>query len=65
MTREEIEHIRRAARSAQAIKIDLDSSIQFTFRAMDIFARLVTPEAVVQLCDMALGIKTEVKDGKK
>jgi len=54
MTRDQIEHIRRAARSAQAIRIDPDATVKFTFRAMDIFARLVTPAAVEQVCDEAL-----------
>lgn len=54
MTREQIEHIRRAACAAKDIRIEPDASIKFTFRAMDIFARLVTPEAVEQLCDEAL-----------
>ena len=55
MTREQIEHIRRAAQSAKALKIDPAASVAVTFRAMDIFARLVTPEAIVELCDAALG----------
>lgn len=55
MTRDQIEHIRRAARAAKELRIEPDASIKFTFRAMDIFARLVTPEAVEQLCNEALG----------
>ena len=54
MTREEIENIKRAASSAKELRVDPNMSMQFTFRALDIFARLATPEAIEQLCDAAL-----------
>lgn len=54
MTRDEIEHIRRAAQAAHALRFDPNMSIQFTFRAMDIFAQLATPAAIIELCNEAL-----------
>ncbi|SAK88761.1 hypothetical protein AWB77_04818 [Caballeronia fortuita] len=54
MTREQIEHIKRAASAAQAMKIDPACPDQFKFRAHALFAQIVTPEAVVALCDEAL-----------
>lgn len=54
MTRDQIEHIRRAAQAAHALRYDPNMSIQFTFRAMDIFAQLATPAAIIDLCNEAL-----------
>ncbi|MDR5777368.1 MULTISPECIES: hypothetical protein [unclassified Caballeronia] len=54
MTRNQIEHIKRAAKSAQAMKLDPMLPAVFAFRAVDIFAQLMTPETVIALCDEAL-----------
>lgn len=55
MTRDQIEHIRRAAQAAQSMRIDSTCPDVFKFRSQALFAQLVTPEAVVLLCDQALG----------
>jgi hypothetical protein len=54
MTRDQVEHIRRAAQAAHALRFDPNMSIQFTFRSMDIFAQLATPAAIIDLCNEAL-----------
>lgn len=54
MTSDEIEHILSAAQAAYVLQFDPNMSIKFTFQAMDIFAQLATPAAVIDLCNQAL-----------